>query len=162
MRVTQIASYAIAAATLFLAGGCADETRVPFARFWQGEFQGASGDPKTPMRKEWVYKGWLQVYITGNKYKMHMESIGQILDISGTWTHKADRMLLTATNIDFDDRGGEMMLKPGVKPIAPDLVRDAYSRPLVLVLQPDKQTLVGLEMSIGPIVGKHLFRKGGE
>lgn len=114
------------------------------------------------MRREWVYKGWLQVYVTGERYKMHMESVAQIVDISGNWTYKGNKIYLTAKDIVFDDRGGELQRPEGVLPLPPEEVRETYSHGMVLSLQPGKTKLVSLDMTLGPLVGTHVFTKGGE
>ena len=147
---------------MLLAAGCADTSIIPFAGYWTGEFKARPSDSKQKMRPEWVYKGYIQLYATGRKFKMHMESIAQIVDIDGTWTNKGEKAYLKANKIEFDDRGGEIQRPSGVVPVPPEDVQTAYNRPLVFVLQPDKNTMIGLEMSIGPLIGHHVFTKGGE
>ena len=147
---------------LLLAIGCTDSYIIPIAGYWTGEFKAQPAEAGQQMKKEWAYKGYLQLYATGMKYKMHMESVAQIVDISGTWKKKKDKIYLTAGQIDFDDKGGDLQRPLGVTPISPDLVRQAYSQEMVLKYEPSKSELDGLEMSMGPLIGHHVFTKGGE
>lgn len=146
----------------FLGLGCSDPSIIPFAGYWDGEFKAQPADAAAKMRPEWVYKGYLQVYATNRVFKMHMESVAQIVDINGHWTHKGDKLYLKADKVEFDDKGGKVARPIGVNPIDPDAVKGAYTREMVFVLSPDKQYLTSLEMSMGPILGKHVFKKGGE
>jgi hypothetical protein len=147
---------------MLMAFGCADTGIVPFAGYWQGKFEGIPAEPEFNMRPEWAYKGFLQIYGTRHRYKMHMESNAQIVDIAGTWTHKGNRLFLKANDIQFDDRGGAIVRPRGVVPIPPEDVRKAYGKEMVLVLDPQKNRLESLDMTLGPLIGRHVFTKGGE
>lgn len=147
---------------LLLATGCTDSSIIPIAGYWTGGFNAKPADPKVRMRPEWVYKGYLQLYATGMKYKMHMESVAQIVDVSGTWQKKKDKIYLTSNLIEFDDKGGDLQRPVGVKPLPPPDVRQAYGQVMGFNYVADKHELDGLDMSMGPIIGRHVFIKGGE
>ena len=149
-------------ALMLLVGGCSDPSIIPFAGYWDGQFKVQPADPGVKMRPEWVYKGYLQVYATNRNFKMHMESIAQIVDISGKWTNKGNKLYLKADKVEFDDKGGKVVRPNGVNPIDPDAVRAAYSQEMVYEMSSDKKYLTSLDMSMGPVIGKHVFKKGGE
>jgi len=153
------------AALIFIAlwvTGCSDTAIAPLAGFWQGQFNGSPSDPKVQMRPEWVYKGYLQLYATGMKFKMHLESQVQIVDITGTWSHKKNKIYLSPGDVQFDDFGGKLLQRPGVKPLDPEQVRDALRQPLVFSYTPSPQKLDGLEITFGPMLGRFDFTKGQE
>ncbi len=145
-----------------IAAGCTDSSIIPIAGYWTGGFNAMPADRKVKMRPEWVYRGYLQLYATGMKYKMHMESVAQIVDVSGTWQKKKDNIYLTSNLIEFDDKGGNLQRPVGVKPLDPQEVRQAYSQVMSFKYVEAKHELDGLDMSMGPIVGRHVFIKGGE
>jgi hypothetical protein len=147
---------------LVVAVGCSDTSIAPMVGMWQGGFDGKPTDPGVTERPEWVYKGYLQLYATGMKFKMHLESEVQIVDVSGTWTHKKEKIYVSPVEVAFDDRGGELMQRPGAKPVDPELIRQALSHELVFTYKPNPQSLVGLEMTLGPMLGHFAFTKGRE
>lgn len=142
--------------------GCSDSSIGPMAGFWQGQFNGAPANPKDQMRPEWTYKGYLQLYATGMKFKLHMESQAQIVDTSGTWSHKKNKIFLTTTDVQFDDLGGKLLQRPGVKPLDPTQVQTALTQPLVFTYSDSPQKLEGLEITFGPMLGRFDFTKGQE
>jgi hypothetical protein len=149
---------------LFLAIGCSDPTIGPMAGMWQGQFDGAPTKPKETMLKEWTYKGYLQLYATGMKFKLLLESDVQIVDAIGTWSHKKNKIYLATKEVDFDDSktGGQLLQKPGLKPIDPTQVRNALQQPLVFNYIDNPQKLEGLEITFGPMLGRFVFTKGQE
>jgi hypothetical protein len=114
------------------------------------------------MRPEWIYKGYLQLYATGMKFKLHMESEVQIVDASGTWSHKKNKIYLSPTDVKFDDFGGKLLQRPGLKPVDPTQVQEALRQPLVFNYSDNPQKLVGLEITFGPMLGRFDFTKGEE
>jgi hypothetical protein len=149
---------------LVVVNGCTDAAIGPMAGHWQGEFNGSPTDPKVTMRPEWKFKGYLQLYATGMKFKMHLESQAQIVDATGTWGHKNNKIYLATDKVEFDDSktGGQLLQKPGLTPIDPTDVRDAISRPLVFSFSDNPQKLEGLKITIGPLLGRFDFTKGQE
>jgi hypothetical protein len=149
---------------ILLAAGCSDPAIGPMAGMWQGQFEGAPSKTNVQMRKEWTYKGYLQLYATGMKFKLHMESDVQIVDVLGTWTHKKNKINLATKEVDFDDSktGGQLLQKPGLKPIDPTQVRDALQQPLVFDYIDNPQKLEGLKFTFGPMLGRFVFTKGQE
>ena len=142
--------------------GCSDTSIAPMAGFWQGQFDGTPTDSKVQMRPEWIYKGYLQLYATGMKFKMHMESQVQIVDVNGTWSHKKNQIYLSPDEVKFDDFGGKLLQRPGVKPLDPEEVRNALKQPLVFSYSNNPQRLQGLRITFGPMLGRFAFTKGQE
>ena len=155
---TKYIIYAVA----FLAAGCTDSSIAPLAGTWQGGFDGVPTDSRTIMRPEWTYKGYLQLYVTGMKCKMHLESEAQVLDITGTWSHKKDKIYVVPKDLAFDDRGGKLLQKPGLQPIDPTLVQTACTQELIFSDTDNPQHLTGLESTFGPMLGRFDFSKGTE
>jgi hypothetical protein len=147
---------------MFVVVGCSDTSITPLAGFWQGQFDGAPSNPKEKMLPEWTYKGYLQLYATGMKFKMHLESEVQIVDVSGTWSHKKNKIYLAPDDVQFDDFGGKLLQRPGVKPVDPTKVQEALRQPLVFAYTNNPQKLEGLEITFGPMLGRFDFTKGQE
>jgi hypothetical protein len=143
-----------------IASACNDPHVVGLAGMWDAEFKIL--EPKTGVRPEWNYRGFLQLYATGNKFKMRLESNAQIVEMDGVWTITEDDKNLTLEfkEIKFDDRGGELRRPPNVQPLDPTAVRQAYSGKMPLKLDRQTNTLTGLEMDLGPLVVQHIFKKG--
>ena len=160
--LSRFAKLVVLITLLVLGIGCSDTSIAPLAGFWQGQFNGTPSDPKVQMRPEWIYKGYLQLYATGMKFKMHLESQVQIVDVSGTWSHKKNKIYLSPADVQFDDFGGKLLQRPGVKPLDPGEVRDALKQPLVFSYTPSPQKLDGLEITFGPMLGRFDFTKGQE
>jgi len=152
----------LAICAIALAIGCTDSSLAPLAGFWDGSFQGAPTDAKQAMRPEWTYKGYLQLYLTGMKFKMHLESDAQVIDINGTWSHKKDKIYVVPKDVVFDDRGGQLLQRPGLKPIDPAVVQKACSQTLIFAYTDNPQQLKGLEITFGPMLGRFVFTKGRE
>jgi hypothetical protein len=144
--------------------GCSDPSITPLAGMWQGKFEGAPVDVQVAMRKEWIYKGYLQLYATGMKFKLHIESSVQIVDAEGKWSHKKNKIYLDVAEVKFDDSktGGQLLQKPGLTPIDPTKVRDALTQPLVFTYTDGPQKLEGLKITFGPMLGRFVFTKGQE
>ena len=143
---------------------CSDTSIAPLAGFWEGQFNGSPSNPTVKMRSEWTYKGYLQLYATGMKFKMHLESNVQIVDIDGTWSHKKNKIFLSTNKVAFDDSktGGQLLQKPGLTPVDPTKVREALQEPLVFNYSDNPQKLEGLEITFGPMLGRFVFTKGQE
>jgi hypothetical protein len=156
----QTAHLRIALPLLCLAAGCNDPHVVGLAGIWDGGPEIL--EPTNGIRKEWQYKGFLQIYATGNKFKLRQESSGQIVEAEGVWAMSKDdkKLTLEFKKVTFDDLGGQLRRAPGVEPIDPVSVRKAYSGKMLFNLNRQTQTLSGLEMEFGPLVVKHVFRKG--
>lgn len=141
--------------------GCGNSRVGELAGIWHGEFK-PSAESELKMRKEWGYRGYLQLYVTNMKFKMRLESLAQIVDVTGTWKVDQSRVTLSVANVAFDDLGGQVRRRPGITPIPPEAVREAFSQQLVLDYESEGQTLAGLDMTLGPILGKTFFKKGKE
>ena len=147
---------------LFVAISCTDSSLIPVAGFWNGGFDGSPSDPNVVMKPEWKYRGFLQLYVTDMKFKMHLESEVQIVDVTGTWEKKKNKIYVIPKDVQFDDKGGRLLQKPGVTPLDPDVVKKACSQELVFAYTDNPQELKGLEITFGPMLGRFDFSKGRE
>ena len=105
-------------------------------------------------------EGYLQIYLTERRYKLHLEGEQQGIDVSGNWTAKGDRITLTPKSVEIDDHGGAEKRDPNKKYIPNEEVLNTYNRPLVFIQSPDRQRYNGLPISLGVLIGKHAFDKG--
>jgi len=141
---------------------CSNKDIMPFLGKWSGGFnvQRVTVGADTPKdRERSSLHGFVQIYATNRKFKLHLEGEQEALDLTGTWTFKKNRMTLTTTDFAVDDQGGADMRNPNMKFIPADELRVGYTRPMVLDLSPDKKHLSGLPITIGGLVGKHDFAK---
>jgi len=139
-----------------------NKTLVPYLGKWTGAFnvqRVTKGADSTTDRERSSLHGFVQIYATNRKFKIHLDGEQESLDVAGVWTLKKNRMTLTVTDFVLDDQGGEDMRNPNMKFIPAEELRIGYSRPLVLDLSPDKKKLTGLPITIGNLVGKHEFVK---
>lgn len=141
---------------------CSNKDMLPYLGKWPGGF--VVGEvrrgPNTAIdQKRSSLKGFVQIYATNRKFKIHLEGEQETIDVDGDWTRKARRMDLHVQHVVIDDQGGAALRDPNRKFILPDDIRAAYSRPLILDLSADGKSLNGLPMSIGDLTGRHLFAK---
>lgn len=129
---------------------------------WSGGFtvdSVVSGPDSVTVRKRNGLIGYLQIYLTGRKYKLHLEGEQQGIDVDGTWTAKGEKITLTPKEVKIDDRGGPEQRDPNRPYLPNDDVNTAYRKPIVLSQSADKNTFAGLAMSVGRFIGKHSFTK---
>ena len=124
--------------------GCTDKDRVPVMGNWTGGFFTERGQ---------AFKGYLQLYLTGDKFKMRLSSKDQAMDLEGTWKVDAKRVILSVNNIDFQNPSEDDQKALGLKIISPDEVRTAYGHE-------SKTKLSGLTITLGNLSGRHEFVKG--
>lgn len=137
---------------------------VRYTGRWKGEFAVESitkGEDTEEARTRNRLGGYLQVYLTGHKYKIHLEGLQQGIDIEGTWKAQGDRLTLTPKAITIDDQGGAEKRDPNKPYIANESVMEAYNRPMTLSQSSDKKKFQGLKMTIGDLLGEHRFVKDG-
>jgi len=147
---------------LLLTGCQPNKERMPFYGRWGGGFvvDAIAGGGTEKDRQRSTLNGYLMLYATGNSFLMHEEGEQEILDIKGTWRLlKPTRVELEIAEIKIDDMGGEDKRDPNRKFIPTDDVRAAYSRPLVLDISPDKQSLTGLRLAMGDLTGRHVYKR---
>lgn len=135
---------------------------MPFTGRWKGGFTVDSiqkGSDTADDRHRSRLEGYVQVYLTGRKYVLHLEGEQQGIDVTGTWTAKGDRITLQSKSVTIDDQGGADARNPNKKYIPNEVVNEAYSRQMVLVLSKDKHNLRGLKVSVGDLIGEHAFEK---
>jgi hypothetical protein len=141
---------------------CSNQELIRFFGKWSGGFRVETirNGPDTPEeRKRYGLEGFVMVYATKHSFKMHLEGEQEVLDLAGFWTVKGQRLTLKVTEVKIDDQGGADLRDPNRKFIPPADIQAAYARPIVLDLSPDKKRYTGLPISIGPLIGRHLFVK---
>lgn len=132
---------------IFFSG--ADKERSPVLGMWTGGFYTDEAE---------VLRGYLQLYRTGDKFKMRLGTKDQEMNFDGKWTVAKKRIELRVTNIDFQNPTNETQKAMGLFIFDPDEVRAAYSKPITLDI--DDSKLSGLTISIGKLQGRHRFQKG--
>lgn len=147
---------AIAAMTLL---GCNKE-RMPYLGYWHGGFDVQSSTAAAPTSSINL-RGYVQLYRTEDKFEIELSNPVQVMDVGGRWKMLGpNRIELTPHEFRINQKDIDK-LKALRKPfIEPEVLRSAYSKPLVLNLQGDGKTLDGLLMRVGPLLGKHRFEKG--
>ena len=147
---------------LFLLAGCNHNAELlPFLGKWLGRFEVSDiqgGGTAKDMKREQL-RGFVQVYATDRSYKMEMEGEQEVIDITGNWTIKGNKITLMPKVVKIDDQGGAEQRDPNKKFIPSDEARAAYGRPLLLAETTDKKALNGLRISIGKLIGTHHFVK---
>ena len=140
--------------------GCGTKEGMAYFGRWSGRFavESAEGSSEGDRLRSGM-KGYLQIYATERRFKMHLEGEQQNVDVSGHWEIKKRRLTLRSNDIQIEDPGEELS-DPTRKRLPPRALRDAYARPLVFDLSPDGRALTGLTTSVGTLVGRHLFTKG--
>lgn len=135
---------------------------IPFTGRWGGGFtidSVQSGPDSEAERKRNKLTGYIQIYLTGRKYKLHLEGEQQGIDVDGTWTAKGEKVTLKPTEVKIDDRGGPEQRDPNRPYLPNEDVKAAYERPMVLSQSADKNSFQGLPMSVSRFIGKHRFEK---
>lgn len=136
---------------LLCLAGCANREKVLAMGHWTGGFYSDKAE---------VLRGYLQLYGTGDKFKLRLANKNQGMSFDGTWTLEKKRITLRISSIDFENPTQETQKSLGLLLIEPEAVRAAYGKPIVLDLDEGGRALKGLTMSIGKIQGSHLFTKG--
>lgn len=147
---------------LTLRASSANKQYLRYTGKWKGGFtvSGVSTGPDTENdRHRSRLEGYLQVYLDGRKFKLHLEGEQQGIDVDGTWTAERDTLTLNPKNVAIDDQGGEEKRDPNKMYIANDAVNETYRRPLVLKQKGKRYD--GLIVTLGPLLGSHWFEKDG-
>ena len=163
-------SYLIFAGVLcggLLCGGCAQRREMmPYFGKWDGGFYIDEKGSKAPLRplKRYVLEGYLMLYATREGFKMHLEGEQVVLDIDGTWgvTKNArgeSRIQLNPKNVKIDDMGGAEFRNPNRAYIPSDAIRETYAKDLIFRPLANDQSLEGLEVSMGDLVGTHRWKR---
>jgi hypothetical protein len=136
---------------LAVLAGCADKERTPVMGHWTGGFYADNAE---------VLRGYLQLYRTGDKFKMRLASKDQEFEFDGTWTIAKRRIELRVSDIKFENPPEETARAMKLFVLDADKVRAAYAKPITLDIDATTNTLTGLTMTIDKIQGKHRFSKG--
>lgn len=136
---------------LLLLASCGDKERAPVLGMWTGGFYTDEAE---------VLRGYLQLYQTGDKFKMRLGTKDQEMTFQGTWTLAKGRVDLRVGDIDFENPPEETQKALGLRVFTPEDVRAAFGKPITLDLGSNGKALTGLTITIGKIQGKHRFNKG--
>lgn len=142
-----VGSCLLAFPLIFLTG--VDKERVAVMGMWTGGFYVDEAE---------VLRGYLQLYRTGDKFKMGLGTKDQEINFQGTWKVKGQRVELQALDIDFQNPTEANRKALGLIVLDSEKVRNAYAKPITLDLK--NKELVGLTITIDKFQGRHKFQKG--
>ena len=164
-------SGALSLLMLMTLSGCQQHREMmPYFGKWDGGFYvdipessraGAGG--KIPL-KRFTMEGYLMLYATRDGFKLHLEGEQVVIDVDGTWavtknSRGEDRISLRPKGFKIDDFGGADLRDPN-KAYIPSLdIRDTYGKEMLLRPSKDRQKLDGLPLSLGKLVGVHLWKR---
>lgn len=139
--------------SLLVLSGCAPKAEMALYGNWPGSFA------ETVSERGFELKGYLQLYATGHRFKMHLGNQTQTYDATGSWQDTGRQVLLNIKDIAFQGMTKDEAETRKVMFLDPDRVRDAYGRMLILNLSRDRKTLQGLPMKMAGFNGAHRFEK---
>ena len=156
MRSPAVAAAIVAIATLT---GCNKE-RIPYLGHWDGGFEVALST-SAAQSSAINMRGYLQLYRTDDKFLIQLSNPTQVLDLGGKWRMVGPRRVeLTFHDFKLAEPDLNKLKGMGRPFLEPADLRAAYTKPLILDLSKDAKTLTGLLMRVGPLLGKHEFKKG--
>lgn len=132
---------------VFLSG--VDKERVGVMGMWTGGFYVDDAE---------ALRGYLQLYRTGDKFKMRLGTKDQEINFAGTWTVKDTRIELKTLDIDFQNPTESDQKSMGLIVLDSEKVRAAYAKPITLDLK--NKELIGLTITLDRFQGRHKFEKG--
>jgi hypothetical protein len=151
--------------------GCQQHREMmPYFGKWDGGFyvdvpeSQRAGATKNIALKRFTMEGYLMLYATRDGFKLHLEGEQVVIDVDGTWavtknSRGEDRISLRPKGFKIDDFGGADMRDPN-KAYIPSLdIRDTYGKEMLLRPSKDRQKLDGLPLSLGKLVGVHLWKR---
>jgi len=131
--------------------GCTDKQRTPVLGMWSGGFYTDKAE---------VLRGYLQLYKTGDKFKMRLATREQEMTFNGTWTIAKGRVELQIADVEFENPTDEERKARGIRVFDSEKVREAFAKPIALDLTDQDKTLRGLTMTLDQIQGRLGFTKG--
>ena len=134
--------------------GCGSEKLVPYLGKWTGSFEPDS--PKSPYRMGCN----LQLYATGEKFRMRVEGPQQAIEVNGTWTIKRQTILLAPREVKIDDFGGVDLRNPNLPYLPAEAIQKAFGTALACRLSRDNKTATSISLNLGPVEGTLQLRKG--
>ena len=142
---------------LLALSGCGVNPITPYLGRWHADFlveKLLRGDSADARKRESLH-GYLQVYATENRFKMQLEGEQQGIDLTGNWILDKEKIRLKCSEIKIDDHGGSDKRDPNLKYIDSDVIRATYAREIILRRSKDHTKLVGLEITVGNLLGHH-------
>ena len=141
---------------LIVAAGCGDRRIQPFLGKWTGGLEvlrvKTGGDPKAH-----ELRGDLQLYV--RKFELNLTGAQQGVMVKGTWTYEGKRVRLRASDIRFDDQGGEDQRDPNRPYLDPKDLQAFFGREQGLNLSKDGKRLAGVEDALANLVARLAFTK---
>jgi hypothetical protein len=131
--------------------GCADKQRTPVLGMWTGGFYTDKAE---------VLRGYLQLYKTGDKFKMRLATREQEMNFAGTWAIAKGRVELHISDVQFENPTDEERKARGIRVFDSEKVREAIAKPIALDLIDDGKTFRGLTMTLDQVQGRLGFTKG--
>lgn len=125
------------------------------AGFWPGKFSVESGGSAS----DFELKGYLQLYLNNNSFKMEMSTVNQTFTATGKWSIKGDRVHVQGDTFTFDNPTDEDQKALSIKLVTPEQVRATLGGGLVFVASEDRKSLMGLKTSFGPVLGHFEFQR---
>jgi hypothetical protein len=125
---------------------------MPLFGMWEAKFE-----PQDPTSPE--IRGYLQLYVTDHKFKMHVGTKTQSFDPSGTWKMGPKQVTLTMDTVEvsgYTEDEAKIRHQPY---FLPDEVRAGLGKELTLNLASDMKQMKGLEIALGKTVGRFQFKK---
>ncbi len=144
--------FAVIALVLLTLVGCGPKPEMALYGNWEGGFSETG-------KSEPQVKGYLQLYATGHRFKLHLGNADQSYDVAGMWRLNERQVLLAIKDINFaglTKQEAEERRKPYMDPAE---IRTDYGHQLILNLSSDKKSLAGLPMKIAGNEGAHAFEK---
>ena len=127
------------------------------AGLWPGEFTPDVSDRNATKEKH--FRGYLQLYLTDDKFKMEMNSPQQGFTVQGKWKVSDGQVEIHGDTFAFDNPTEEDQKTFGMKLISPEEIRATFNRGLVFKASPDRKVLAGLKTSFGSILGTFRFER---
>jgi hypothetical protein len=144
---------------LLLAVGCSHRDADLLGQ-WNGGFEPESAPAGTPTR-DLAMKGYIHIYLNENKFKLELSNRFQVLKYEGHWqrlTPKRIELRVDTNGMTVDEPDLDKMKAMGKPILDPDAIKAFYGKPLILDV--GKDTLNGLLVTLGPMLGRHVFHRG--
>ena len=130
--------------------GCGNRTEMPLYGNWEGRFE---PDRATDLDM----KGYLQLYATNHKFKMHVGGRNQTFDPTGVWRLQGRQIVLDIQDMQISGLTAQEAEERKALYIDPKVVRGAFGKSLVLNLSADQTQLRGITLTIGSTQGHFSF-----
>ncbi len=142
-------------AFLLLAIGLAGcNSNSPMARaagHWEGSFYADTGAE--------MFRGYLQLYVTGEKFELHMTAPDESFTAKGGWKASGTHVQISPNAYDFQMPTTDEQKSLKTTLISADAVRKCLQHGVVFEIAPDRRALTGLKMSLDGRLGAFRFTR---